>query len=90
MRVIHRDAVEQPSAREEPVPHFLQAREVAAANVVHLRVTVVNLEQTQALHARELLDAHGPAEVRMVHVWHAPHPADAVDGPLNGSDHVVR
>ena len=48
MRIIHRDAVEQPSAGEEPVPHLLEARDATAADVVDLRMTVVDLEQTRA------------------------------------------
>ncbi len=89
MRIVYGDTVEQPSAREEPVPHFLEARYPAASDVVDLRVTVVDLEETEPLHARQLLDAHGPAKVGMVHVWHAAHPTDTIDRPLDCSDHIV-
>src|SRR5688572_15716396 len=82
MRVVHRDAVEQNAAGQNRVPHLLEPGRSSTADVVHLRVSVEDLEQPVVPDARELVGADRPAEVRMIDVRDAVRCADRVDIPL--------
>ena len=71
MRIVHGNAVEQLAARQDAIPDFLEPGHAAAAEVVHGRMAVEDLEQPRALHLRRVVGGDRPAEIRMVDARHA-------------------